>query len=589
VGSFIPECLIFPENKDRETGRLMASAEKKSKKVVIVGGVAGGASCAVRLRRMDEFAEIIMLERGPYVSFANCGLPYFIGEVIKKRSKLLVATPERFRNIFNIDVRTRHEVLSIDRQAGEVEIRDHEAGSTYRESYDNLVLAPGAAPIRPPLEGIDLPGIFSLRNIPDSDAIKEWMVEKKVKKAVVVGAGFIGLEMVENLVHRNIETTLVEMLPQVMPPMDPEMVVPVHNKLRDKGVNLQLGSPVFSFEKGAGQSIIVKTKKGDAYEAEMVILGLGVRPDVGFIREAGIELGECGGIKVDARMRTSDPAIFAVGDAVETSDFITGAPTLLPLAGPANRQGRIVADVLCGRPATFRGVQGTSVCGLFDLIISSTGANEKTLEKTGIPFAKVYAQRANHVGYYPGGEMMDMKLLFSAQNGKVLGAQAVGGAGTEKRIDVLAMAIQKGATVYDLEEAELCYAPQYGAAKDPVNIIASVAANHLRGDGPVVDWEDFKEVCGEKPLILDVREPEEYKQIYHPDAVHIPLGQLRDRLEELPKDREIWAHCASGQRSYYASRILLQNGFNAKNITGSMDQYKARQEYEGELESIFYK
>lgn len=549
-----------------------------SRRVLIVGGVAGGAACAARLRRIDENAEIFVFERGPDVSFANCGLPYYLGNVIRERQKLLVASPERFRDWLNVEVRVRHEVQRIDRQRRVVAVKNLATGETQEESYDALVLAPGADPIRPPLPGISLPGIFSLRNLEDTDQIDQWIRQKQPGRAVIVGGGYIGLEMAENLVHRGIEVVLLEAADQLMGPLDPEMTAPAHAVLASRGVEVKLSDPVAAFEPGPEDRLIVVTKNGERFTAGVVILAIGVRPSVTLAKEAGLEIGKLGGIRVDDQMRTSDPAIWAVGDAVEVRDWITGQPTLMPLAGPAARQGRIAADAICGRDAGFRGVQGTAVVGLFDLTLAATGANEKKLTAAGIPFVKSYTHSQHHAGYYPGAEVIHLKLLFSPDDGRLLGAQAVGKAGVEKRIDVVAMAIQKGGTVYDLEEAELCYAPQFGSAKDPVNIAGMTAANLLRGDVEPVYWEDWQKRqagIGEMPVVVDVRTSVEAAAGAVPGTVNIPLGELRSRLDELPRDREIWVHCGVGQRSYYASRILRQHGFNVRNLSGGMTSYKA--------------
>jgi len=547
-----------------------------SKRVLIVGGVAGGASCAARLRRLDEEAEIIVCERGSDVSFANCGLPYYVGGVIQDRKKLLVATPDDFRDMFNIEVRTRHEVAQIDRTRRTVRVKNLSTGQTVTEPYDALVLAPGAVPVRPPLPGIDLPGIFSLRNLDDVDRIHEWINRRHAKRAVVVGAGYIGLEMAENLHRRGMDVTLLELLDQVMPPMDPEMVQPVQAELRRQGVDLRLRDGVASFEAGADDSITVTGQSGRRYVADLVLLSIGVKPNVDLARQAGLEIGSLGGIRVDDRMRTSDPAIWAVGDAVEVRDWITGRWALVPLAGPASRQGRVAADAICGRDSKFRGAQGTGVVGLFGLTLAMTGATEKTLNKAGIPYEKTYTHSDDHAAYYPGAEMIAMKLLFAPETGRLLGAQAVGKAGVAKRIDVLAMAIQKEATVFDLEEAELCYAPQYGSARDPVNIAGFVAANVLRGDVDVVHWEEWRRRvdAGEDVLVVDVRPPKMAAKAAVPGAVNIPLGQLRSRLDELPRDREVWVHCGVGKTAYYACRMLKQKGFRVRNLSGGITSFK---------------
>jgi NADPH-dependent 2,4-dienoyl-CoA reductase/sulfur reductase-like enzyme/rhodanese-related sulfurtransferase len=545
------------------------------KRIVIVGGVAGGASCATRARRLDEEAEIILFERGPYVSFANCGLPYYVGEVIPQEESLLVADAELLRTRFNLDARVRHEVTAIDRQACEVEVKELATGRCYREPYDALVLAPGAAPIRPPLPGIALSGIFTLRGIPDSRDMRQWIEEKKVRSAVVVGAGFIGLEMVENLARRGLRVTVVEMTRQVLPPLDAEMAVPVQTHLVEKGVKLALGDAVAGFESGAAGQLIVLTQSGAAYEGDLVILAIGVRPETGLARSAGLEIGPRGGIRVDAQMRTSDSRIWAVGDAVEVRDFVTGQPALIPLAGPANRQGRIAADVICGRASAFRGSQGTAICGVFGLAAAMTGASEKGLKRAGIAdFETLHLHPAQHAGYYPGAQPMRLKLVFRKSDGVILGAQAVGMEGVDKRIDVIAMAIQKGGTIFDLEEAELCYAPQFGSAKDPVNLAGMAAANSARADVVIAPWE----AVGQKDfLLLDVRDADEFDRGHITGARNIALPELRLRLGEVPSDREILVCCASGQRSYYACRLLGQHGYRTRNLSGGYKTYLNRQ------------
>ena len=542
-----------------------------SKTIVIVGGVAGGASCATRLRRMDESAEIIVLERGPYASFANCGLPYHVGGVIGNEDDLLVAKGLLFKDRYAIDLRTRHEVIAIDRAAHEVEIRDLAADRIYRQRYDALVIAPGAAPLRPPLPGIDLPGIFTLRNIPDTRGIKQWISQRAAKTAVIVGGGFIGLEMAENLNHLGLDVTVVEMLPQVMPPMDPEMVTPVHDYLTEKGISLALGTAVSGFAETGGH-LEVQTQDGTAHSADIVILAIGVRPETTLAKAAGLTLGERGGIRVDEQMRTSDVHIFAVGDAVEVRDRVTGAWTLLALAGPANRQGRIAADAICGLPAAFHGTQGTAICGIFDLAVASTGASEKVLQRAGITdYEKIYLHAGHHAGYYPGAERIHLKLIFRTSDGLILGAQAVGLAGVDKRIDVIAMAIQKSATVYDLEEAELCYAPQFGSSKDPLNFAGMIAANHLRGDDPLVHWQSPQLANLD---LLDVRDPDEFAAGHAPGAINISLHTLRHRLGELSKERPLAVYCAVGGRAHNAVRLLRQHGFDAANLSGGYTTFR---------------
>ena len=535
-----------------------------------------GRIAAPRLRRLDENAEIFIFERSGDVSFANCGLPYYLGGVIADRRQLFVATPERFRDFFKVEVRTWHEVRRIDRAGRTIEVQNLQTGAVSNEPYDVLVLSTGAAPVRPPLRGVDLPGVFTLRDLDDTDQIHKWIDHRKVSRAVVVGAGYIGLEMAENLSRRGIAVTLLELTGQVMPPADPEMVAPLQQELERQGVDLRLGNAVAALEPGPNDTITVVAQNGERFAAEVVILAVGVRPDTRLAREAGLEIGPTGGIRVDDQMRTSDPRVFAVGDAVEVREFTSGLPALIPLAGPANRQGRVAADVICGRDAHYRGAQGTAVVGVFDLTFAMTGATEKSLQKAGIAFEKSYTHAFHHASYYPGAERIAMKLLFSPETGRVLGAQAVGRAGVEKRIDVIAMAIQMKATVFDLEEAELCYAPQYGSAKDPVNMAGFVAANILRGDVAVSHWSEWKrrQEAGQTPLTLDVRPPTAVAAGAIPGTIRIPLGELRARLDELPRDREIWVHCGVGQTSYYAVRLLAQHGFKVRNLSGGMTSYK---------------
>jgi len=553
-------------------------------RILVVGGVAGGASCAARARRLSEDAEIMVFERGPYVSFANCGLPYYVGDVITDERSLLVATPELFKRRFNIEARLQSEVRAVDKAKQEIEVKNLATGESYRERYDALVLAPGSAPIRPPLPGIDLPGVFTLRTIPDSRQMKQWITERKVEKAVVVGGGFIGLETTENLVRRGISVTIIEMLPQVMPPIDREMAVLIQDHLAANGVSLHLADGVAKFDQNPdGHTIAVTTTSGAIFHCDMVLLAIGVRPETTLAREAGLEIGQLGGIRVNDHMRTSEEHIWAVGDAVEVRDFVTGDWSLIPLAGPANRQGRIAADVILGRDARFRGVQGTAVCRVFDITVAATGTSEKTLLRRGIggqpaQYEKIYLHPGHHANYYPGARPITMKLIFSVKDGRILGAQAVGEEGVEKRIDAIAMAIQQRSTVFDLEEAELCYAPQFGTAKDPVNVAGMIAANVLRGDAPVAHWKDTFE---SKALILDVREPGEFKMGHAEGAINIPLNSLRVRMNELPRDREILVYCAVGQRSYYASRALRLHGFNARNISGGMKSYHAERQIRG--------
>jgi len=543
------------------------------RRVLIVGGVAGGASCAARLRRLNESVEIVVFERGPYVSFANCGLPYYVGNVIADERALLVASREMFRTRFNVDVQTETEVTGIDRRACTITVRDGRTGTSRTERYDALVLSPGAAPIRPPLPGVDLPGVFAVRTIPDSRRIRSWITERHATSAVVVGGGFIGLEMVENLHQRELAVTVLEKLPQLMPPLDPEMALPLREHLVAKGVTLRLGDGLASIETRDGGGLVVVAESGARLPADLVILAIGVRPETALAKAAGLDLGPRGGIVVDAQMRTADPHIWAVGDAVEVADVVTGQETVLPLAGPANRQGRVAAEAIAGRATKFRGVQATAVVGVLGLTAASTGASEKGLRRAGITnFEKVYLHPGHHAGYYPGARPIHLKLLFSVPDGRILGAQAVGLEGVEKRIDVIATAIQFRGTVHDLAEAELCYAPQYGAAKDPVNLAGMLAVNVLTGDMPVADWSAL---AGTDGVVLDVREPDEFAAGHIPHAINLPLSQLRARCGELPRDRDLWICCVVGQRAYYATRFLAQRGYRARNLSGGYTTYLA--------------
>ncbi|OGX03877.1 MAG: CoA-disulfide reductase [Omnitrophica bacterium RIFCSPLOWO2_02_FULL_44_11] len=544
-------------------------------RILIVGGVAGGASCAARVRRLSEDAEIVIFERGPYVSFANCGLPYYVGGEIPEEGKLLVASPALFKKRMNIEVRLKQEVVRIDRAKSEIEVKDLETGNSLHERYDALVLSPGAIPIRSPLPGIDLAGIFTLRTIPDAREIKLWIQQRKAKRAVIVGGGFIGLEMAENLTALGLKVSIIEMQNQVLPPFDPEMVSGIQGHLKEKGVDVYLKEAVAGFEeKSSGGAIRVLTKSGVKMETDLVLLSIGLRPDVKLAQEAGLMFGKRGGIEVDQQMRTSDLKIWAVGDAVEVEDIVTKEKTLLALAGPANRQGRIAADAILGRASKFRGVQGTAICKVFDLTAACTGANEKTLMRLSKPYEKVYLHPFQHASYYPGASQMNFKIIFDPADGTILGAQCIGAEGVDKRMDVIAMAIQKHATIFDLEEAEFCYSPQFGAAKDPVNFSGMIAANAIRGDCPVAHWENVKPA---ETVMIDVRTPEEYLKRHVPGAKNIPVDELRKRLSEIPKDKEILVYCGVGLRGYYAARILLQNGFTAKNLSGGIKTYLNRQ------------
>ncbi|MDP1588557.1 MAG: FAD-dependent oxidoreductase [Prosthecobacter sp.] len=543
-------------------------------RLVIIGGVAGGASAAARARRLSEEAEIIVLERGPHVSFANCGLPYFVGGEIVNEEDLLVQTPKSLHSRFNLDVRVNSEVVSIDREAKVVNVRELTSGREYALPYDALVISTGAAPLTPPIPGIQREGHFVVRNVPDVVRIKSWIGESEDTRAVVVGGGYIGLEMAEQLVrHGGVSVSLVEALPQVMAPLDPEMAAWLHLELKQHGVEICTGSAVAAFEVPSdaepARASIVVLKDGRRLPADVVILGMGVKPESGLARAAGLDIGERGGIRVNERMQTSDPTIYAVGDVVEVRDVITSAWSLIPLAGPANRQGRIAADNIMGREASYRGTQGTAVLRLFGLTAGCTGANEKALRAAGIACEVLHLHPASHAGYYPGAEPIALKVLFAPGTGKLLGAQAVGRDGVDKRLDVFATALKAGMTVHDLAELELAYAPPFGSAKDPVNLAGMAAQNVLAGDVALAQWHEIATLDPAKTIVLDVRRADERAKGQIPGSMHIPLDELRARLGELPKDKEIIASCQSGQRSYFACRLLAQHGFKVRNLAGS--------------------
>jgi NADPH-dependent 2,4-dienoyl-CoA reductase/sulfur reductase-like enzyme/rhodanese-related sulfurtransferase len=535
-------------------------------KIAIVGGVAGGASAAARARRLSEAAEIIVFERGPDPSFANCGLPYYIGGEIADREKLLVAPKQMLTDRHRLDVRTRQSVEAIDRSRKRLTIRNLVDDTTYEESYDKLILSPGASPLRPPIPGIELPGIYTLRDLRDADRLHD--VSANAAQAVVVGGGFIGLEMAENLVRRGARTAVVELADQVLPPWDREMTTPIAEHLRAKGVELLLGDSAAEFVK-SGAGLTVKLKSGLELPADFVVLSVGVRPENALAVAAGLEVGPRGGVRVNEHMQTSDPDIYAVGDVVEVREFITGDPIQIPLAGPANRQGRIAADHIFGRASSFRGMQGTAIVGVFGMTAAMTGLSEKALQRTGRSYEKIYLHPTHHAGYYPGAERMSLKLLFDPVSGKVLGAQAIGMSGVDKRIDVLAIAIQAGMTVFGLEEAELAYAPQFGSAKDPINMAGFIAAGVVRGDTKVVHVADLAGA-----FVLDVRSREEYGRGHIPGAVNIPLDVLRERLGEVDRSQRTIAYCQVGQRGYLATRILAQAGYDVANLSGGYLTYR---------------
>ncbi|MCK5129758.1 MAG: FAD-dependent oxidoreductase [Clostridiales bacterium] len=546
------------------------------KRVLIIGGVAGGASCAARLRRMDEEAEIIIFERGEYISFANCGLPYYIGGVIKDREELILWEPEDMKSRFNIEVRIFNEVVSINKEEKTIEVKEVKTGKTYKENYDKLVLSPGSAPLKPPIPGIELDGIYTLWNIPDTDRIKKVVTEKKPKKAVVIGGGFIGIEMAENLKDIGIDVTIVEMINQVMAPVDFEIAQFIHEHLEKKGVNLVLNDGVKNFEK-SDIGVKVVTQSGKEIEAEMVMLAIGVRPNSELAKDAGLAVNQRGGIITNELLEAYED-IYAVGDAIEVTDFITGDKTMIPLAGPANKQGRIAANNISGMKEKYNGTEGSSVLKVFDLTVAATGINEKTLirngQKVNVDYFCIQLHAGNHAGYYPGVETLHLKVIFESKTGKVLGAQSVGVDGVDKRIDVIATAIRFGATAYDLKELELCYAPPYSSAKDPVNMAGFVACNILDGDQKIVQYSDIEDMDISTHTFLDVRTQEEWDSGHIPDATHIPVDILRDKIIELDKSKTIIVYCAVGVRAWTATRILMQNGFQVLNMTGGYTTYK---------------
>ena len=561
------------------------------KKIVIIGGVAGGASAAARARRLSEEAQIIMFERGPFISFANCGLPYHIGGDIQNRSELLLQTPESFLARFNVDVRPLSEVVNIDRQNKQVTVRLLSDGSEYTESYDFLLLSPGAGPIVPPIPGINNPLTYSLRNIPDMDKIIHAIGENQVEHATVVGGGFIGLEMMEAFHALGIKTTLVELADQVMTPVDKEMAGFAHQEIRDKGIDLRLGvaleavefvptKSIASFDSGENTkhqhingSLTLSLNSGESFDTDILIMAIGVRPETNLAEQAGLDIGQLGGIKTNAQMQTSDKSIYAVGDAIEEQDFVTGEQTVVPLAGPANRQGRMAANNMFGANESYQGTQGTAICKIFDLAIASTGKNEKQLKRDGINFEKVYVHTASHASYYPGAEIVSFKMLFDPTTGKILGAQAAGKDGIDKRIDIMAVAQRAGMTVDQLQHLELTYAPPFGSAKDVINQAAFVATNLIKGDSTAIHFDEIDNLT-EKQLLLDVRNPGELENGFIEGGINIPVDELRQRLNELPKDKEIIIYCQVGLRGNVAYRQLVNNGFKARNLIGGYRTYQ---------------
>ncbi|NOW03450.1 CoA-disulfide reductase [Clostridium beijerinckii] len=541
------------------------------RKIIIIGGVAGGASTAARLRRLDENAEIIMIEKGKYISFANCGLPYYIGETIDERGKLIVQTVEEMSSKFNLDIRNLNEVISIDKENKKVRVRNIRTKEEYDETYDILVLSPGAAPIRPKIPGIeDCSSLFTLRNIPDTDRIKAYVDNNKPKHATVIGGGFIGLEMVENLHARGIDVTLIEASDQVMAPLDIEMASILHEHLIDKNVELILKNGVSEFRDNGKKNIL---DSGKEIKTDMIILSIGVRPETAIARQADLKLNERGAIIVDKFMKTSDSSIYALGDAVEVIDFVNKKPTMISLAWPANRQGRIVADNICGKNVEYKGTLGSSVAKIFDYTVATTGNNEKILKRLGIEYETIHIHPGSHAGYYPGSFPISLKMLFDPKSGKIFGAQGVGIDGVEKRIDVLATAIKGNLTVFDLQDIEPCYAPPYNSAKDPVNMLGYYASNIIEGITKAIQWDEIDSLDKEKSAIIDIREEFELVTGTLKNSIHIPLEKLRDRLNEIPRNKDIYVTCQVGLRGYIACRILEQNGIKCTNIDGGMKTY----------------
>ena len=539
-------------------------------KTIIIGGVAGGASAAARLRRLDEAAEIIILERGEFISFANCGLPYFIGGEITDRKMLTLQTPSSFKARFNIDVRVFSEAIKISPDTKTVTVKNLNTGTTYEEGYDNLILSPGAEPIKPNIVGIDGDNVFTLRNIPDTLKIKSYIETTEPKSAVVVGGGYIGVEMAENLAKAGLEVSIVELADHLIAPLDFDMAADVHRYIKEKGIRLYLNNGVKAIDGGK-----IFFRNGEI-SADMVIMSVGVRPETSLAKECGIALNSRGSIVVDSRMRTNIPNIFAVGDAVEVNNYVTKAAAFIPLAGPANKQGRIAADNIAGFDSEYKGTQGSAVLKLFDMTVATTGLNEKSAEAAGIDFDKIYTYSASHASYYPGGNMMSVKILWDKKTLKIIGAQIVGFDGVDKRMDVIASAIRFGAKVTDLAELELCYAPPYGSAKDPVNMAGFVAENIISGRVKQFFWHDVESLPRDGSVtLLDVRTATERTRGHIDGFTHIPLDSLRKRINELPKDKPVYVHCHSGLRSYIACCILAGNGFDCYNLAGGWRLYES--------------
>lgn len=545
-----------------------------SRKIVIVGGVAGGATAAARLRRLDENARIVMFEKGEHISFANCGLPYYIGGVIRSKDKLTLQTPESFSRRYNVDVRVKSEVIRINRQDKTVTVKDHHTGNTYEEAYDVLILSPGAEPMVPNPDWARLDAVFTLRSIPDTFKITEYVQRINPRRAAVVGAGYVGMEMAENLHQLGLEVSIIEMADHVIPPLDAEMAAEVHHHILGKGISLYLGKGLTAIRQSAG-GYELTLSDGENLTADMVILAAGVRPDSRLAVEAGLETGLRGCIVTNDRMQTSDPSIYAVGDAIEVKDFVTGKKVFVPLASPANKQARIAADNICGLDSTYGGTQGTAILKVFDMTVAVTGNSERALKAAGVDYEKSYTYSASHAGYYPGATFMTIKLLFERKSGTILGAQIVGHQGVDKRMDVLATAIRARMTVRDLAGLELAYAPPFGSAKDPVNIAGYVASNILNGTMRIFHWHDADGLDASRATLLDVRTEAEFKKGTLKNAVNIPLDSLRERLDELDKNKPVYVFCQVGFRGYVASRILMQKGFReVYNLSGGYRLYK---------------
>ena len=543
-----------------------------SKKILVVGGVAGGASVAARLRRLSEDDEIVMFERGEYISFANCGLPYYIGGVIQERQKLLVQTVEKMSKRFNLDIRILSEVIKINKEEKTIVVKNVVTNETYKESYDVLILSPGSKPMVPPIPGIETAkALFTLRNVPDTDRMKGYIDENKPRHATVIGGGFIGVEMAENLRERGIDVTLVEMNNQVMPPIDYEMAAYVHEHMTKHGVQLILEDGVEAFEE---DGTVIRLKSGTKIHTDMIILSIGVQPENSLAKEAGLELGVRGTIKVNETLQTSDSSIYAIGDAIEVKDFVTETETMIPLASPANRQGRLLADIVHGHAESiYKGTMGTSIAKVFEMTVASTGVNEKVLQCLEIPYEVVHVQANSHAGYYPNAYPILLKLIFNKETGEIYGAQAVGQGGVDKRIDVIATAMKAKLKVMDLPDLELAYAPPYSSAKDPVNMVGYAASNMIEGLVDTVQWHEIDDIVEKGGYLIDVREPHELKQGIIKGSVNIPLDELRDRLHEIPTNQEIYITCQLGIRGYVAARILMGNGYAAKNVDGGFKLY----------------